>query len=158
MSYPEIGKKIPSFTAKDTTGTPKKLKDLVGKKGLVLYFYPRDSTPGCTTEACDFRDNLARIKKLGYEVVGISKDDTKSHQKFTDKQNLNFPLISDDTGEICESYGVWQMKTFMGRKAMGIVRTTFLVDSSLKLLKLYEKVKVNGHVDQIIADIESLGK
>ncbi|MCC5813751.1 MAG: thioredoxin-dependent thiol peroxidase [Leptospira sp.] len=158
MSYPEVGKKAPTFNAKNTNGEKTKLSDLMGKKGLVLYFYPRDSTPGCTTEACDFRDNLARLTKLGFGVVGISKDDTKSHQKFTEKQSLNFPLISDETGEICESYGVWQEKQFMGKKHMGIVRTTFLLDASLKVLKVYEKVKVAGHVDAIMEDIKNLGK
>lgn len=156
MSYPEVGKKAPTFTAKNTQGEKTKLADLVGEKGLVLYFYPRDSTPGCTTEACDFRDNLARLKKFGYNVVGISRDDTASHQKFTDKQNLNFPLISDESGEICEKYGVWQEKTFMGKKNMGIVRTSFLLDSNLKIQKVYEKVKVAGHVAEIIQDIENL--
>ena len=125
---------------------------------LTYYFYPRDSTPGCTTEACDFRDNLNRLGKLGINVVGISKDDPKSHQKFTDKQSINFPLISDETGEICESYGVWQEKVFMGRKGLGIVRTTFLLDSSLKVLKVYEKVKVKGHVDEILNDLKELIK
>jgi peroxiredoxin Q/BCP len=157
MSYPAVGTKAPRFSAKDTNGDVKKISDLVGSKGIVIYFYPKDSTPGCTTEACDFRDNLARIQKFGYTVVGISKDDTKSHQKFTEKQNLNFPLLSDETGEICEKYGVWQEKNFMGRVGMGIVRTSFLLDSNLKVLKLYEKVKVNGHVDQILQDIQNLG-
>ncbi len=158
MSYPQIGKKAPSFTAKNTQATKVKLSDLVGKKGLILYFYPRDSTPGCTTEACDFRDNFARLQKLGVNIIGISKDDPKSHQKFTDKQSINFPLISDETGEICESYGVWQEKVFMGRKGMGIVRTTFLLDSGLKVLKVYEKVKVKGHVDEILNDLNELLK
>ncbi len=158
MSYPQIGKKAPSFKAKNTRAEMTKLSDLTGKNGLVLYFYPRDSTPGCTTEACDFRDNLNRLGKLGINVVGISKDDPKSHQKFTDKQSINFPLISDETGEICESYGVWQEKVFMGRKGLGIVRTTFLLDSSLKVLKVYEKVKVKGHVDEILNDLKELIK
>jgi peroxiredoxin Q/BCP len=157
MSYPTVGKKAPSFKAKNTEGELVKLTDLVGEKGLVLYFYPKDSTPGCTTEACDFRDNLGRLRKSGYNVVGISKDDTKSHQKFTEKQSLNFPLISDETGEICEKYGVWQEKVFMGRRGMGIVRTTFLLDKDTKVLKVYEKVKVNGHVDAILADIKEIG-
>lgn len=156
MNYPEVGKKAPTFTAKNTQGENTKLSDLVGKKGLVLYFYPRDSTPGCTTEACDFRDNFAKLQKLGFNVVGISKDEPKSHQKFTEKQSLNFPLISDETGEICEKYGVWQEKVFMGRRGMGIVRTSFLLDEKLKVLKVYEKVKVAGHVDAIMEDIKAL--
>ncbi|WP_411823888.1 thioredoxin-dependent thiol peroxidase [Leptospira sp. 'Mane'] len=151
-----VGKKAPGFTAKNANDESVKLADLVGKNGIVLYFYPRDMTPGCTTEACDFRDNFARIKKLGYNVVGISKDTTKSHTKFIEKQNLNFDLISDETGEICEKYGVWREKVFMGRRGLGIVRSTFILDSSLKIKKIYDSVKVKGHVEEIIKDIQEL--
>lgn len=150
------GKKAPTFTAKNTKDETVKLADLVGKEGIVLYFYPRDMTPGCTTEACDFRDNFARLKKLGYNVIGISKDTPKSHTKFTEKEKLNFDLISDESGEICEKYGVWREKVFMGRKGMGIVRSTFLLDSSLKIKKIYDSVKVKGHVEEIIKDIQEL--
>ncbi len=148
------GKKAPTFTSVNTKGEKVKLSELVGTKGLVLYFYPKDSTPGCTTEACDFRDHWEQLKKAGYNVVGVSKDSPKSHQKFTEKQNLNFDLISDESGEICEKYGVWQEKTFMGKKHMGIVRTTFVMDSSLKIQKIYDKVSVKGHVAQILEDIK----
>ncbi len=158
MSELVVGKKAPSFTGINTQGVKRKLSELVGEKGLVLYFYPKDNTPGCTTEACDFRDNYENLKKLGFNVVGISRDDEKSHKKFTEKQNLNFELISDVSGEICEKYGVWQEKVFMGKKSMGIVRTTFLIDSSLKILKIYPKVSVKGHVAQIMKDIEELSK
>ncbi|TGN09798.1 thioredoxin-dependent thiol peroxidase [Leptospira ilyithenensis] len=151
-----VGKKAPSFTAKNANDESVKLADLVGKNGVVIYFYPRDMTPGCTTEACDFRDNFARIKKLGFNVVGISKDTTKSHTKFIEKESLNFDLISDETGEICEKYGVWREKVFMGRKGMGIVRTTFILDSSLKIKKIYDSVRVKGHVEEIIKDIQEL--
>lgn len=152
------GKKAPSFTGINTEGVKRKVSELVGEKGLVLYFYPKDSTPGCTIEACDFRDNFTNLKKLGFNVVGISKDSEKSHKKFTEKQGLNFELIADVSGEICEKYGVWQEKVFMGRKGMGIVRTTFLLDANLKILKVYPKVKVAGHVAQIINDIKELSK
>jgi peroxiredoxin Q/BCP len=158
MSELAVGKKAPSFTGINTQGVKRKLSELVGEKGLVLYFYPKDNTPGCTTEACDFRDNYENLKKLGFNVVGVSRDDEKSHKKFTEKQNLNFELISDVSGEICEKYGVWQEKVFMGKKSMGIVRTTFLIDSSLKILKIYPKVSVKGHVMQIMKDIEELSK
>ncbi len=151
-----VGKKAPAFTAKNANDESVKLADLVGKNGVVIYFYPRDMTPGCTTEACDFRDNFARIKKLGLNVVGISKDTTKSHTKFIQKESLNFDLISDETGEICEKYGVWREKVFMGRKGMGIVRTTFILDSSLKIKKIYDSVRVKGHVEEIIKDIQEL--
>lgn len=158
MAKLDAGKKAPSFTGLNTEGKKVKLADLTGKKGLVLYFYPKDSTPGCTTEACDFRDNFEAIKKLGFNVVGVSKDNTKSHQNFTAKQNLNFDLISDLEGEIVEAYGVWQEKKMMGKKFMGIVRTTFLIDEKLKILKVYESVKVKDHVTEIIKDIKELTK
>ena len=150
MSEIVEGKKAPTFSATNTEGKKVKLSELLGENGLVLYFYPKDSTPGCTTEACDFRDNQANLKKLGYSVVGISKDNTKSHQKFVEKQSINFELLSDETGEICEKYGVWQEKQFMGKKFLGIVRSTFIIDANLKIQKIYTSVKVKGHVDQII--------
>jgi peroxiredoxin Q/BCP len=156
MSELVEGKKAPTFSATNAEGKKVKLSELVGENGLVLYFYPKDSTPGCTTEACDFRDNQANLKKLGFSVVGISKDNTKSHQKFVEKQSLNFELLSDETGEICEKYGVWQEKQFMGKKFLGIVRSTFLLDADLKIQKIYKSVKVKGHVDQIINDIKSM--
>ncbi|MEI7012471.1 thioredoxin-dependent thiol peroxidase [Leptospira licerasiae] len=158
MSTLKAGSKAPSFTALNQDGEKVSLKDLAGKKGLVLYFYPKDQTPGCTTEACDFRDNFARLKKEGYNVVGVSKDSVKSHQKFIEKQELNFTLLSDEDGSICEAFGVWQLKKFMGREFMGILRTTFLIGTDLKILKVYPKVSVKGHVDEILGDIKALGK
>ena len=124
----------------------------------LFYFYPKDNTPGCTTEACDFRDNLDAIKKLGYSVVGVSKDDFKSHKKFIEKQNLNFDLLSDAETDLVEKFGVWQEKNMMGRKYMGIVRTTFLIDNNGKILKIYDNVKVKDHVATIIKDIKELKK
>ncbi|TGL64875.1 thioredoxin-dependent thiol peroxidase [Leptospira sarikeiensis] len=158
MSTLKAGSKAPSFTTQNQDGEKVSLKDLVGKKGLVLYFYPKDQTPGCTTEACDFRDNFARLKKEGFNVVGVSKDSVKSHQKFIEKQELNFTLLSDEDGSICEAYGVWQLKKFMGREFMGILRTTFLIGTDLKILKVYPKVSVKGHVDEILGDIKALDK
>lgn len=158
MSTLKVGSKAPSFTTLNQDGEKVSLKDLAGKKGLVLYFYPKDQTPGCTTEACDFRDNFARLKKEGYNVVGVSKDSVKSHQKFIEKQELNFTLLSDEDGSICEAYGVWQLKKFMGREFMGILRTTFLIGTDLKILKVYPKVSVKGHVDEILGDIKALDK
>ncbi|PJZ84921.1 thioredoxin-dependent thiol peroxidase [Leptospira harrisiae] len=152
----EVGKKAPNFTSINQNGEKVKLADLTGKNGIVVYFYPRDMTPGCTTEACDFRDNFARLKKFGFNVVGISKDNPKSHTKFIEKQELNFDLISDESGEICEAYGVWREKVFMGRKGLGIVRSSFLLDSSLKIKKIYDSVKVKGHVEEIIKDIQEI--
>ncbi|MCX7998914.1 MAG: thioredoxin-dependent thiol peroxidase [Leptospiraceae bacterium] len=158
MSEIKEGKKAPKFTGVNQKGEKRKLEDLLGEKGLILYFYPKDSTPGCTQEACDFRDNLEELKKLGFNVVGVSKDSEKSHQKFIEKQNLNFELLSDTSGEICEKYGVWQEKTFMGKKSMGIVRTTFVIGNDSKILKIYPKVSVKGHVEQIKKDIMELIK
>ncbi len=158
MSEIKEGKKAPSFTTLNQNGEKRKLEDLLGEKGLVLYFYPKDSTPGCTQEACDFRDNLDELKKLGFNVVGVSKDSEKSHQKFIEKQNLNFELLADTGTEICQKYGVWQEKTFMGKKSMGIVRTTFLIGKDLKIIKIYPKVSVKGHVEQIKKDILELVK
>ncbi|TGK42726.1 thioredoxin-dependent thiol peroxidase [Leptospira andrefontaineae] len=158
MSTLKVGSKAPSFTTLNQDGEKVSLKDMAGKKGLVLYFYPKDQTPGCTTEACDFRDNFARLKKEGYNVVGVSKDSVKSHQKFIEKQELNFTLLSDEDGSICEAYGVWQLKKFMGREFMGILRTTFLIGTDLKILKVYPKVSVKGHVDEILGDIKALDK
>ncbi|MCE9499333.1 MAG: thioredoxin-dependent thiol peroxidase [Leptospira sp.] len=154
----KTGAKIPSLNITLDGEKKIKLSELSGKKGFVLYFYPRDMTPGCTIEACDFRDNFSAIRKLGFNVVGVSKDDSKSHAKFTEKHKLNFTLIPDASGEICEKFGVWQKKKFMGREFMGIVRTTFLVDNDLKIRKVYDGVKVKGHVIEILNDIEELIK
>ncbi len=155
MSDIELNKKVPDITGLDSNGKKIKLSSLVGEKGLVLYFYPRDNTPGCTTEACDFRDNLKKLNKLGYNVVGVSKDSMDSHKKFIQKFELNFLLFADEDHSICEKFGVWKEKTFMGKKSMGIVRTTFILDKSLKLMKTYNNVKAKGHVEQIIKGLDA---
>lgn len=139
-------------------GAKKKLSELCGKRGLILYFYPRDMTPGCTAEACDFRDNLARLDKTGFSVVGVSPDSDESHQKFISKKKLNFPLVSDEGAALCEKLGVWQQKKLYGKYFTGVARTTFLLDKSLRVLKVYEKVRVKGHVDRILEDITALGR
>lgn len=151
----QVGKKIKDAAVQITDGTKTKLSALMGKKGLVLYFYPKDMTPGCTTEACDFRDNTKRLSAMGYRVVGVSPDDEKSHVKFTEKQNLNFPLIADAERKLCEAFGVWGEKSLYGRKFMGVHRTTFVIGADLKALRVYPKVKVKGHVEQIIADLKA---
>ncbi|MBM9500773.1 thioredoxin-dependent thiol peroxidase [Leptospira sp. 201903071] len=158
MTKLKAGSKAPNFTGFNEKGEKVKLSDLTGPKGTVLYFYPKDQTPGCTTEACDFRDNFSRIKKTGFNVVGVSKDTVKSHQKFIEKQELNFTLISDEDGKICETFDVWHLKKFMGRESMGIVRSTFLIGYDGKILKVYPKVSVKGHVDEILSDIKALEK
>ena len=149
----EAGKKIRDRKVTLTDGSEKKLSELAGRNGLVLYFYPKDSTPGCTTEACDFRDNLSRLKKKGYSVVGVSPDPVKSHRKFTEKQKLNFPLIADEDRKLCESMGVYGEKKLYGRTYMGVYRTTFLVTPDLKIQQVYKNVKVKGHVEQILKDV-----
>jgi peroxiredoxin Q/BCP len=143
------GDKAPAFKLADETGKPVSLSDFKGKQ-VVLYFYPKDSTPGCTTEACDFRDNLNRIAKTGAVVLGVSADSSESHRKFKEKQGLNFPLLSDPDKKAIEAYGVWQEKSLYGRKFMGIVRSTFIIDGKGSIAKVFPKVKVAGHVDEVL--------
>lgn len=153
MTVLATGTNVPSLVLPDQEG---RLVDLakVGKP-LVVYFYPKDSTPGCTTEACDFRDSFARLAAKGL-VYGISKDSAKSHQKFREKQALPFDLLVDEDGKACEAFGVWQMKKFMGREGMGIVRSTFLFDASGKVVKVWSPVKVKGHVDEVLEALEAI--
>jgi len=143
------GDTAPAFTLPDGTGSEVSLDDFRGKS-VVLYFYPRDSTPGCTIEACDFRDNLSRVRRLGAVVLGVSADSVKSHAKFSAAHDLTFPLLSDENREVCGAYGAWQQKSFMGRKFMGIVRSTFIIDGRGKIVKIFSPVKVAGHVDAVI--------
>lgn len=144
------GDKAPAFKLTDENGKPVTLADFKGKK-VVLYFYPKDATPGCTTEACDFRDNLNRIAKTGAVVLGVSADSAESHRKFKEKQGLNFPLLSDPDRKSIEAYGVWQEKSLYGRKFMGIVRSTFIIDGNGSITKVFPKVKVAGHVEEVLA-------
>jgi peroxiredoxin Q/BCP len=148
------GDLAPSFTLESDAGEKVSLKDYQGKK-VVLYFYPKDMTPGCTQEACDFRDSFARIKKSDAVVLGVSKDSVASHQKFKAKHDLPFTLLSDPEGKVCELYGVWQEKSLYGKKFMGIVRSTFVIDEKGKILRSFAKVKVNGHVDEILDVLKS---
>jgi thioredoxin-dependent peroxiredoxin len=143
------GDKAPQFSLPSDDGKTMSLKDLKGKK-VILYFYPKDLTPGCTTEACDFRDALPAIKKKKAVVVGISRDSLDKHEKFKTKHELNFPLLSDADGKVCAAYGVWKEKSLYGRKFMGIERTTFVIDGSGKIASIFPKVKVNGHVDELL--------
>lgn len=145
----KAGLKAPQFTLVDDKGKKFALKDYLGKK-IILYFYPKDLTPGCTTEACDFRDHLAKIKRKNTVVAGVSKDPQERHEKFRDKYDLNFPLLADTEGKVCEKYGVWQKKKLYGKEFMGIVRTTYVIDEKGKIQNIFEKVKVKGHVDQIL--------
>ncbi len=149
------GGRAPAFSAEADGGKRVSLKDYKGQP-LVLYFYPKDDTTGCTKEACDFRDSIAQFKRLKTAVLGVSKDSVEKHEKFKKKYNLNFPLLSDEDGKICEAYGVWKQKSMYGRKYMGIERTTFLIDSSGKVAKIYPKVKIPGHIDAVLADLKEI--
>jgi peroxiredoxin Q/BCP len=146
----KVGNKAPEFTGVTDTGDKVKLKDLRGKT-VVLYFYPKDNTPGCTTESCDFRDSHAAFKKKKAVVLGVSPDSVKSHVKFKTKYELPFPLIADEDHAIAEKYGVWQEKSMYGRKYMGIVRSTFVIDPEGKVAEIYNKVKVKGHVEDVLS-------
>ncbi len=146
------GAKAPSFKAETDEGTKVSLKDFAGKT-VILYFYPKDMTSGCTQEACDFQAALQKFKKKNAVVLGVSKDSIASHQKFKEKSKLSFTLLSDSSGELCESYGVWKEKSMYGRKYMGIERTTVVIGPDGKVRKIYSKVKVAGHVDSILESI-----
>jgi peroxiredoxin Q/BCP len=150
------GKKAPAFELFDAEDKAVALKDLIGSSNLVLYFYPKDMTPGCTVEACSFRDNIAPIKRLGAKVVGISADSTDSHGKFIAKHELNFPLLADPGNKVCKLYGVYKMKSLYGREFMGIERTTFIIDKAGVVRKVFPKVKVNGHTEEVIEALKAI--
>ena len=149
MGKLEPGVKAPAFTLKDGEGKGHRLRDYAGQ-WVVLYFYPRDNTPGCTREACDFRDARPRLARRNVAVLGVSADSAASHEKFAARFKLNFPLLVDGDGKVSRAYGVWQEKSLYGRKSYGIVRSTFLVDPEGKLRKIYRKVRVQGHVEEVV--------
>lgn len=142
----------PDFNLKNQDGKSISLKSLKGQT-VVLYFYPKDMTPGCTTEACDFKNSMNRISKKKAVVLGVSFDDEKSHQKFIAKHGLNFDLLVDADKEVAKAYGVYQLKKFMGRESMGIVRSTFIIGPDGKLKKIFSPVKVDGHVDEVLENL-----
>ena len=146
------GDKAPDFAALTDQGKNVTLKDFRGKT-VVLYFYPRDNTPGCTQEACDFRDSIAKFRRKGVVVLGVSPDSVKSHEKFKAKFDLPFLLLEDEDHQIAEAYGAWQEKSMYGKKYMGIVRSTFVIDEKGKIAAVHEKVKVKGHVDQVLSEV-----
>ncbi len=147
----ELNKKVPTFSLEDQDGKTHTLEQYQGKK-VLLYFYPKDDTPGCTTEACNFRDNYKALVEAGLVVLGVSKDTVKSHKKFAEKFGLPFPLLADVDGTTCEAYGVWKKKKFMGREYMGIERMSFLIDEKGNLAKIYESVKPKEHTQEVLVD------
>ena len=148
------GKKAPDFSGKNQDGKPVKLSSFKTKKNIVLYFYPKDMTPGCTTEACDFKDQFKKFKNT--IIIGISADSSERHQKFIDKYKLPFELIADEDKKICEKYGVWQEKKLYGKTYMGIVRSTFIIVKIGIVQKIFTKVKVKGHVDEVLESLKKI--
>lgn len=150
MATLNVGDIAPEISGKDQHGNTVSLADFKGKK-LVLYFYPKDDTPGCTAEACNLRDNYEEIKKAGYEILGVSPDDSKSHTKFITKFELPFSLLADTEKATAEAYGVWVEKSMYGRKYMGVNRSTFIIDEKGKIERIIEKVDTKNHTAQILA-------
>lgn len=153
----KIGKKAPTITLPDQTGTTRELKDYLGK-WVLIYFYPKDDTPGCTTEACGLRDNFPKFQKLNAVVLGISVDPAKKHKKFATKYKLPFTLLADEQKIVVEKYGVWAEKSMYGRKYMGTLRTSFLVNPKGIIVKIYENVKPANHADEVLADLRTFTK
>ncbi|WP_341281011.1 thioredoxin-dependent thiol peroxidase [Paenibacillus sp. FSL H8-0537] len=155
MSTIEVGQAVPDFKLPASDGTQMSLSDYLGKK-LVLYFYPKDNTPTCTDQACDFRDAYPGMVDRDAVVIGISPDSVKSHEKFIAKKELPFLLLADEEHKVCELFGVWQLKKLYGREYMGVVRSTFLIDAEGKLAREWRKVKVKGHVEQVIEALKEI--
>lgn len=155
MSDLKEGDQAPSFSLPGNNGQTVKLDDFKGQN-VILYFYPKDDTPGCTKEACAFKEAMPEFETLNAAVIGISKDSPAKHDKFVEKYDLNFPLASDENGEICEAYGVWREKSMYGRTYWGIERSTFLIDEHGRLNRIWRKVKVPGHVDSVKEALENL--
>jgi peroxiredoxin Q/BCP len=153
----KINTKAPTLNLSSTSGNSYSLKDSIGKY-VVLYFYPKDDTPGCTIETSDFNKLLTKFKKLNCDVFGISKDDLKSHNKFKEKYKIKFDLLADDEIKIVKSYKVWAKKKFMGREFMGIIRSTFLIDPKGKIVKIWSNVKVKGHAKEALETLKDIQK
>ncbi len=151
---PKAGDPAPEFSLPADDGNSYSLAGLRGRK-VVLYFYPKDDTPGCTKEACSFRDNLARVTSKGAVVLGVSHDDIESHAKFRKKYSLSFPLLSDTEGKVLGEYGVWKEKGMFGKSFLGIARTTFIIDEDGKIAKVFPNVRVDGHTDEILEALDA---
>ena len=150
MAAVKEGAKAPEFTLPSSEGKEISLKDYKGKNRVVLYFYPKDDTPGCTVQACEFRDNIKKIEKSDAVVLGVSPDDLKSHDKFIGKFKLPFVLLADTEKKVCNAYGVWVKKSMYGKEYMGVARTTFIIGKDGKIEKIYEKVKPEGHAGEVL--------
>ncbi len=155
MPLSKVGNKAPDFKVPSSDGRVVSLKDFKGKN-VVLYFYPKDDTPGCTVEACGLRDKIKMIESKEAVVLGVSPDNVASHEKFIKKFNLPFALLSDEQKEICRDYGVWVEKSMYGRKYMGVARTTFIIDKEGKIAKVFEKVKPEGHEEEVLIVLKAL--
>jgi peroxiredoxin Q/BCP len=155
MNLIDPGKKAPAFALPDQDGTIHKLSDYAGRP-VVLYFYPKDDTPGCTKESCAFQDNLPKFKKSKAAVLGMSVLDSKSKAKFASKYGLTFPLLADEDHAVMEKYGVWQEKSMYGKKYMGVARTTYVIGADGKVVKRWDGVKVDGHAEEVLALVDSL--
>jgi thioredoxin-dependent peroxiredoxin len=153
MGYLKVGDKAPDFTAKNQDGKEIKLSGFLGKK-VILYFYPKDDTPGCTAEACNLRDNYSDLTSRGFEVIGVSPDDEKSHTKFMAKYNLQFNLIADTTKSILKAYGAWGMKNMYGKEYEGVLRTTYVIDEKGIIEKVIDKVNTGDHSKQILSELQ----
>jgi peroxiredoxin Q/BCP len=151
----EPGQKAPAFTLTADDGRKVRLADLKGRP-IVLYFYPKNDTPGCTKEACAFRDRRAKLERLGAQVFGVSPDDVASHGRFRDKYGLNFPLLADPDHAVAEKYGAWREKNMYGKKSMGVQRSTYLIDADGKVARVWKRVQVDGHDQQVIEALEEL--
>lgn len=148
----DTGDKAPEFNLKDQDGNDVSLAEFKGEK-VILYFYPKDDTPGCTTQACDFRDSLERISAAGFTVLGVSKDGAESHQKFIEKYSIPYTLLTDPENEVGKSYGAFGEKTMYGKKTVGVIRSTFVIDEGGKIERAYYNVKAAGHVDKLRGDL-----
>lgn len=156
MAYPKIGNMAPAFKLQKQDGSFVSLKDYKGEKNVVLYFYPKAMTPGCTTQACGIRDSAAELEKLDTVVLGVSPDPYPRLQKFIEKQGLNFDLLSDEDHQIAEKYGVWGLKKFMGKEFMGILRTTFIIGKDGRLKEVMDKFKTKTHHEDLLERLSAL--
>ena len=151
---PQVGQDAPAFTAQDQNGTIVSLQDFTNR-WLVLYFYPKDNTPGCTTEAKDFTAYIQEFAQLGADILGVSPDSAKLHCKFIDKHDLRLRLLSDPEHQVIEAYGAWRLKKFMGKEYMGVVRSTFLISPEDKIAQVWDKVRVKGHVEKVLQELKT---